>query len=215
MAKGITAMKVLLLSPHTDDVELSAGATLAKLSQDKSNTFAWAVFSTCEDAVPQGWPSDTLKKEFTAVASKCGIGTLYIYNFPNKNFPEHRQEIMDNLDQIKQEFKPDLIIAPSLNDSHQDHKTIAEESIRVFKKDTSIIGYEMPWSNLIFQPQLFVRVTPTHMEMKWSLLQNYKSQFTLKRNYFSKEFIFGWARMRGVQCNSEYAEAFEVIRWIT
>ncbi len=207
-------MKILLLSPHTDDVELGAGGTLIKLLEDRSNDICWVVFSICEDAVPEGLPPDTLEKEFTGVVSRLGVGNYRIHRFPNKNFPQHRQEILTELEKVKTEFKPDLLISPSLNDSHQDHKTIAEEAVRAFKKDASIIGYEFPWNNLVFSPQLSVKLTEKQMESKWEVLSIYKSQLTLKRNYFSKEFIFGWARMRGAQCNCEYAEAFEVIRWI-
>jgi LmbE family N-acetylglucosaminyl deacetylase len=207
-------MKILLLSPHTDDIELGAGGTVIKLLEEKGNDICWAVFSICEDAVPEGLPPDTLEKEFTSVASKSGIKNYRIYRFPNKNFPQYRQEILGELDKVKKEFKPDLLISPSLNDSHQDHKIIAEEAVRAFKRDASIIGYELPWNNLVFSPQLIVKLTEKQMEEKWELLSVYKSQFTLQRNYFSKEFIFGWARMRGAQCNSEYAEAFEVVRWI-
>jgi LmbE family N-acetylglucosaminyl deacetylase len=207
-------MKILLLSPHTDDIELGAGGTVIKLLEDKSNDICWAVFSICEDAVPEGLPPDTLEKEFTSVASKLGIGDYRIYRFPNKNFPQYRQEILTELDKVKKEFKPDLLISPSLNDFHQDHNTIAEEAIRAFKKDASIVGYELPWNNLVFSPQLTIGLTEKQMQGKWEALSVYKSQFVSHRNYFSKEFIFGWARMRGAQCNSAYAEAFEVIRWI-
>jgi LmbE family N-acetylglucosaminyl deacetylase len=207
-------MKILLLSPHTDDIELGAGGTVIKLLREKNNDFLWAVFSICEDAMPEGLPPDTLEKEFTAVASKLGIRNYRSYSFLNKKFPEYQQEILSQLDKIKREFKPDLVISPSLNDFHQDHKTIAEEAVRVFKKDASIVGYELPWNNLVFNPQLTVRLTETEMQEKWEILSLYKSQFILKRNYFSKQLIFGWARMRGAQCNAEYAEAFEVIRWI-
>jgi len=207
-------MRILLLSPHTDDIELGAGGTLIKLLEDKSNDICWVVFSICEDAVPQGLPADTLEKEFTAVASKLGIKNYRINRFPNKNFPQDRQRILDQLDKVKREFKPDLVVSPSLNDSHQDHKTIAEEAVRAFKKEASIIGYELPWNNLVFSPQLTVKLTEGQMEAKWEVLSIYKSQFTLQRNYFSKELIFGWARMRGVQGSFEYAEAFEVVRWI-
>lgn len=207
-------MKILLLSPHTDDIELGAGGTVIKLLQEKNNEIYWVVFSMCEDAVPEGLPPDTLKKEFISVASKLGIKNYRIYNLPNKNFPEHRQEILNELDRIKKEFEPDLVIAPSLNDFHQDHKTIAEEAVRVFKKDASLIGYELPWNNLAFEPQLLVGLTEKQIEEKWRILSLYESQFIIQRNYFSKEFIFGWARMRGVQCDSTYAEVFEVIRWM-
>lgn len=207
-------MRVLLLSPHTDDIEIGAGGTLTKLLHGKDNNFCWVVFSTCENAVPQGLPPDALRNEFTAVASRVNITNYRIHSFPNRNFPACALAILEELDRVKNEFKPDLIIAPSLNDFHQDHRTVAEQAIRVFKKDASIVGYELPWDNLFFQPQLIVELTQEQMEEKWRLLSLYKSQFILKRNYFSKDFIFGWARMRGVQCSAEYAEAFEVTRWI-
>jgi LmbE family N-acetylglucosaminyl deacetylase len=136
-------MKILLLSPHTDDIELGAGGTVIKLLKEKNNDFLWAVFSICEDAMPEGLPPDTLEKEFTAVASKLGIKDYRSYSFLNKKFPQYQQEILSQLDKIKREFKPDLVISPSLNDFHQDHKTIAEETVRAFKKDASIVGYEL------------------------------------------------------------------------
>jgi len=207
-------MKVLLLSPHTDDIELGAGGTVIKLLEEKGNDICWAVFSICEDAVPEGLPPDTLKKEFVSVASRLGIRNCHIYNFPNKDFPQHRQEVLTRLDTIKAEFKPDLVISPSLHDFHQDHKTIAEEAVRAFKRDAGIIGYELPWNNLVFSPQLTVKLTEKHMQVKWEILSIYKSQLTLQRSYFSKEFIFGWAKMRGAQLNCNYAEAFEVVRWM-
>ena len=207
-------MKILLLSPHTDDIELGAGGTLIKLLEEKNNDICWAVFSMCEDALPAGLPPDTGKKEFINVVSKLGIKNYRIYNFPNKNFSQYRQEILNELDKIKREFEPQLVVTPSLNDSHQDHKTVSEEVVRIFERDASIIGYEMPWSNLVFSPQLLVVLTEKQLEEKWRILSSYESQFILQRKYFSKEFIFGWARMRGVQCNSKYAEAFEVTRWI-
>jgi LmbE family N-acetylglucosaminyl deacetylase len=207
-------MKILLLSPHTDDIELGAGGTVLKLTEEKSNDIFWAVFSICEDAVPDGLPPDTLEKEFTSVATKLGIRHYHTYRFPNKNFPQYRQEILDELDSINKEFEPNLVISPSLNDYHQDHKTVAEEAVREFKRGADIIGYELPWNNLVFSPQLTVKLTEKQMQGKWEALSIYRSQFTLGRNYFSKEFIFGWARMRGAQCNSEYAEAFEIVRWI-
>jgi LmbE family N-acetylglucosaminyl deacetylase len=207
-------MRILLLSPHTDDIEIGAGGTLIKLLQGKDNNFCWVVFSTCENAVPQGLPLDVLKNEFTTVASHAGITNYRIHSFPNMNFPASALAILEELGKVKNEFEPDLVIAPSLNDFHQDHRAVAEQAVRVFKKDASIIGYELPWNNLVFQPHLYVRLTQEQMEEKWRILSLYKSQFILQRNYFSKDFIFGWARMRGTQCNAEYAEAFEVTRWI-
>jgi LmbE family N-acetylglucosaminyl deacetylase len=115
----------------------------------------------------------------------------------------------------RKEIQPDLVITPSTFDTHQDHEVIAKESLRAFKNYCSVIGYEMPWNMLTNQLNLFVKLEERHIKKKWELLENYHSQIEgKKRDYFSKEFIFGLAKVRGVQCNSEYAEAFEVIRWI-
>lgn len=206
-------MKVLLLSPHTDDVEIGAGGTIIKLLEKKCEII-WVVFSICEDAVPEGSPPNALKKEFSSVVSRLGIKNHHILNFENKNFPAYRGEILSQLEAINKEFGPDLVICPSLNDLHQDHKTVSEEAIRLFKKNAKIIGFELPWNNLAFNPQLFVRLEEKHMEEKWKILSLYKSQFIKQRNYFSKEFVYGLAKMRGIQCNAEYAEAFEVMRWM-
>jgi hypothetical protein len=37
----------------------------------------------------------------------------------------------------------------------------------------------------------------------------------VKRPYFDKEFIRALARVRGVQCGAEYAEAFDVVRIVS
>jgi len=205
-------MKVLLLSPHTDDVELGAGGTVAKLLEEGHELY-WVVFSTCEDSLPENLPKDTLKKEFLEVLKRINFkGNYKIYNFKVRNFFKNRQEILEELVKLRKEFKPDLVITPSSNDFHQDHYVIAMESIRAFIKHSNIIGYEIPWNNIKIPLNFFVSLSKNHIEKKIEMLNCYKSQFNL-RNYFSKDFIFGLAKVRGVQLNSEYAEAFEVIRW--
>ena len=53
------------------------------------------------------------------------------------------------------------------------------------------------------------------MRLKLKALKQFKSQHSFKRHYFAEDFIVGLARMRGVQINSKYAEAFEVLRFIS
>ena len=100
---------------------------------------------------------------------------------------------------------------PSLNDLHQDHTTIAQEGLRAFKK-TSILGYELPWNNLNFSTQCFVKITELNLDRKLKALSCYESQKF--RDYASEEYIRSLARTRGTQIGKKYAEVFEVIRWI-
>jgi LmbE family N-acetylglucosaminyl deacetylase len=112
---------------------------------------------------------------------------------------------------LNQDLKPDLVFMPSLHDLHQDHSTVAIEGLRAFKK-TSIFAYEMPWNNLNFSTQSFIKLSESNIEKKIKALECYKSQAT--KNYASKEFILGLARTRGAQIGVIFAETFEVVRCI-
>jgi LmbE family N-acetylglucosaminyl deacetylase len=208
-------MNILILSPHTDDAELGCGGSICKFL-DNGNTIYWMVFSTAEESLPEYMPKDTLKNEFLNVTQHLGLceEEVQVCNFKVRYLHEHRQKILDELINIRTKFKPDLVIGPSTNDYHQDHQIIANEMIRAFKSTASIISYELPWNHVTFNTQLFIKLKEEHMSKKCDLLKNYKSQYIKERLYFSDEFIFGLARSRGVQCNSQYAEAFEVIRWM-
>lgn len=207
-------MKILFLSPHTDDVELGCGGSMAKFIE-QGNEIKWIVFSTAEESLPKQFQPDTLRREFSKVLRSYGLRSSdsVIYQNPVRKLGEHRQEILENLIKIRRDFTPDLVIGPSLNDYHQDHQVVANEMIRAFKTTSGIICYELPWNHVTFNSQLFVNLEKRHIEKKIKALGNYESQVSMGKEYFQKDFIFGIAKMRGVQCGAEFAEAFEVIRW--
>ena len=204
--------RILILAPHTDDGELGAGGTISKLIEMEADVY-YAAFSTAEESVPEYLPKDILKTEVKAATKKLGIkeDNLHIYNYRVRNLNYKRQDILEDLIQLRTKIKPDLILMPSLHDIHQDHLTIAQEGLRAFKSIT-ILGYELIWNNLTFNTTSFVKLNKTHIENKFLALQEYKSQN--KRDYMSRDFIFSLAKARGVQIGQQYAEAFEVIRLI-
>ena len=51
-----------------------------------------------------------------------------------------------------------------------------------------------------------------HVDAKCNAVAEYKSQGF--RKYADKDFLYSLARTRGMQINVDYAEAFELIRWI-
>lgn len=208
-------MKVLFLAPHTDDVELGAGGTLFKFLEN-GYEILWVVFSTAEDSLPKSLPKNTLRREFLNVSKSLGLEkrNYKIFGFRVRRLHEHRQEILEELVGIREAFSPDLTIGPSLNDYHQDHQVVANEMIRAFKNTSAIMCYELPWNHVTFSAEVFVKLEKNHIKKKVDLLKNYKSQIMVRKPYFSEEFILGWARMRGVQVNSEFAESFEVVKWI-
>lgn len=203
---------VYVLAPHTDDGELGAGATIAKLIESGANVYYFA-FSTAELSVPEGFPNDVLKIEVIKATTLLGIPkeNVIIYDYEVRKLNYARQEILEDLIGHRKELLPDLVLLPSLKDIHQDHATIAHEGLRAFK-NTTILGYELIWNNLTFDTTSFVKLERSHIQKKCDALKAYESQG--KRDYMSEEFIFSLAKTRGVQIGCEFAESFEVVRWV-
>ena len=204
--------KILVLSPHTDDGELGCGGSIAKLVEEGKEVY-YVALSACEKSVPEGYPPDILKKEVKKAIRVLGIenSNLLLFDFEVREFPLLRQKILDTLIEIREEISPDTVFTPSSFDTHQDHRVTREETLRAFKKCT-ILGYEQPWNNITFDTTAFIRLEERHIIKKVEALNCYESQ--KDRAYLNEEFIRSLARTRGVQINSDYAEAFEVIRWI-
>jgi LmbE family N-acetylglucosaminyl deacetylase len=205
---------VLILSPHTDDAELGCGGTISKLLREGSNIL-WLAFSTASESLPSHLAPDTLKNEFYAVAEFMGLdkNQYRTYDYRVRKLNESRQEILEELVRIRKDFKPDLVIGPSLNDYHQDHQVIANEMIRAYKTSASILCYELPWNHIDFSTQFFMELEKEDIERKVNMLSFYKSQLEIQRHYFTEDFVKGISYTRGTQINTKYAEAFEVIRW--
>lgn len=204
--------KILILAPHTDDGEFGCGASIAKWIEEGKEVY-YATFSACKQSVLPEFPEDILITEVKEATSILGIPRehLILFDYEVRTFNYRRQEILDDLIKLRQEINPDLVLMPSINDVHQDHKTIAEEGIRAFKF-FSILSYEMPWNNLVFNTTCFNVLDEKHVNRKIEALKAYKSQ--AHRPYSNPEFIKGLALNRGIQINAEQAEVFEVVRWL-
>jgi len=204
--------KILILAPHTDDGEFGCGGTINKLIAEGNDVY-YAAFSACQQSVLKKFPADILITEVKAATKVLGVKkeNLILYDYDVRTFNYRRQEILDDLIKLRAKLKPDIVFIPSLQDIHQDHKTIAEEGLRAFKFST-LLSYEMPWNNITFSTSCFHILTEKHVKAKVKALAKYKSQ--AHRSYASENFIRSLATTRGVQIGTKYAETFEVVRYI-
>lgn len=204
--------KILILAPHTDDGEFGCGGSINRWAGEGKEVY-YIAFSSAEKSVPAGMPKDILKKEVREATRVLGIppDNLILFDYPVREFPSYRQQILEDMVRLGSELKPDLVLLPSTADTHQDHQTISQEGFRAFKR-ISMIGYEMPYNNLSFSTNLFVALEERHVNQKIEALKCYKSQ--VDRFYAAEDFIKSLARVRGTQIGIEYAEVFEVIRWV-
>ena len=180
--------KILVLAPHTDDGEFGCGGSISRFIEEGKEIY-YVAFSTAEESVPDPWPKDILKTEVKEATKRLGIpkDNVIIFNFKVRELNYHRQEILEELVKIKRAINPDLVFLPSSNDLHQDHSTISKEGIRAFKT-TTVLGYEIPWNNISFQTQAFIKLKESHIKRKVETLKAYKSQ--QHRFYATEEFIW-------------------------
>jgi LmbE family N-acetylglucosaminyl deacetylase len=202
--------RVLVLAPHTDDGEFGCGGTMARLV-DSGADVRYVAFSIATRSLPEGFAPDTLAREVREATAELGISeaNLTVHDFDVRTFPERRQDILEVLVALWEDWKPDAVFQPSLHDIHQDHQVIAAEGLRAFKR-TTILGYEIPWNNFDFAYQAYVALERTHLERKVAALEKYASQ--KHRRYSDREYIWNVARTHGINVNREYAEVFEVYR---
>lgn len=203
--------RVLVLCAHTDD-EFGCAGTMVRLTEIGIQV-RYLALSRCEESVPAGLAADVLEHECRACVQAIGVATdaIEVGDFPVRHFPDHRQAILERFYQLNQHYQPDVVFLPSSFDSHQDHATVYAEGFRAFKRST-LLGYELPQNVTAFENSAFVCLEQTHLAKKIAALSCYQSQGF--RSYAAPEYIEGLARVRGVQCGSLFAEAFEAIRVI-
>jgi N-acetylglucosamine malate deacetylase 1 len=202
--------RALVLAPHTDDGEFGCGGTAARLLEAGCEV-RYVAFSIATRSLPPGFPPDTLAREVRAATGALGIpeSALTVHDFDVRTFPERRQDILELLVALWEEYRPDVVFQPSHHDVHQDHQTIAQEGLRAFKR-TTIFGYEIPWNNFEFSYGAYVSLEERHIERKVAAVQCYASQ--QHRRYANEDFIRNLARVHGTNVNREYAEVFQVYR---
>jgi len=204
--------RALVLAPHTDDGEFGCGGTTARLVEAGCEV-RYVAFSIATRSLPEGFPPDTLAKEVRDATAALGIADekLTVHDFDVRTFPEHRQEILELLVALWEEYRPDVVFQPSHHDVHQDHQTVAQEGLRAFKR-TTILGYEIPWNNFDFAYGAYVGLEQRHVERKVAAVQCYASQ--QHRRYANADYIWNLARVHGTNVNREYAEVFQVVRLV-
>lgn len=204
--------KILVLAPHTDDGELGCGGSIAKFCSEGKDVY-YAAFCLCSKSLPASLAPDTLEKECKKATATLGIpaSNLILFNYEVRELPAARQQILEELLQLNTRINPDLVFLPAAADIHQDHQVIHQEGMRAFKNVT-FAGYELPWNNFSFHSNFFIRLSSSELDKKVEALTAYESQS--HRNYMQEDFTRSLARVRGVQANAGYAEAFEIGKWI-
>ncbi|MGA2668190.1 MAG: PIG-L family deacetylase [Ignavibacteria bacterium] len=205
--KNATKTNVVVFGAHPDDFEVGCAGTILKYLKN-INLKIFVMSDRYEDGKMRDLNDQ--KRSFQIL----GLGNIpvKVFDIPTRIFHDYQSKIRNILYNIATKSKVDVVFTPPINDIHQDHMTLANEVLRLFREKT-VFGYEVIRSGYNFSPHMHVRLTEKIVEQKIRAAQCYKSQWSTTKSggyYFSKEILKGLMRARGAQFGLEYAEAFEI-----
>ncbi|GIH91021.1 PIG-L deacetylase family protein [Planobispora siamensis] len=198
--------EILLLGAHCDDIVIGAGGTLLELCRASPEARVTAL-------VLSGGGTAREDEERAALAAFCPKAELEVtvLDLPDGRLPANWERAKEALERVRRRCDPDVVFAPSPHDAHQDHRGLARLVPTAFR-DHLVLGYEiLKWESDLAQPNVFVPLPQDVLAEKTALLhEHYPSQHG--RTWFDEETFRGLARVRGVQCQSRYAEAFHAAK---
>lgn len=228
--------KIMVVAAHPDDELLGLGGTIHNLIQTQ-NVIAHAVIlgegitsrSRTRDII--AWEKalsvhhDNMKK----AADIIGYQSEKSYNLSDNRFDCHDLlDIIKIIEKEKQEFQPDIIFTHNGGDLNIDHQ-ITFQAVMTASRPMEdegvkgIITFETPsateWQANSdprhFMPNYYYNILETDLDAKCTAMSAYEFEGRPFPHPRSLEALKILALYRGMTVGCHYAEAFQIIRYIS
>ena len=195
-------LSVLCLGAHPDDIEIGCGGTVLALAATRQVTATHVILTGTDDRQVEGRHAARLFWKDTADEP-----TVVNHAFRDGRLPASWDDVKQALEDVATDVHPDLIFAPRGDDSHQDHRLLAELVPTVWR-NALVLHYEIPkWEGDLAAVTHYVPLTREQAVAKARLLDEaYPSQHG--HDWWDEETFLGLMRLRGVECRAPYAEGF-------
>ncbi len=199
-------LRLLCLGAHSDDIEIGAGATiLGWIAAGAQVEVVWTVLSA------PGARAGEAEASAAAFLAGAADRRIELHGFEDGLFPQEVRGLKAALIDIRDRFRPDVILTHRRDDAHQDHRTVGDLTWNIFRNHM-ILEYEIPkWDGDLGRPNVYAPATAALMERKIALLDaHFGSQRS--KDWFDGETFRGLARLRGMECRApeRFAEGFFV-----
>ncbi|HKA89880.1 MAG TPA: PIG-L family deacetylase [Haliangiales bacterium] len=187
-------LRVLALGAHADDIEIGCAGTLFRLQPIELH---YVVLSAGPERAA----------EARASAAALGAAGVDVHAFRESYFPWAGADIKDAFEALKARVAPDVIFTPHRDDLHQDHAQVARLTWNTWR-DHLILEYEIPkYEGELPPPNVYIPLTDAIARRKVDhLVDSFPSQSS--RPWFRASTFEAILRLRGVECNAPWAEAF-------
>lgn len=220
-------MKVIVVSAHPDDEVLGCGGTLAK-HRDSGDEIAWLITTNIFEK--QGFLKikiDKRQEEIEKVADALNIKSVFKLDYPTMTLSDESLiKMIPKIGTIFKEYKPEVVYILNRSDAHSDHLITFKGVLACTKSFRypfvkKVLMYEcisetefgpaLPEN--VFIPNYFVDISE-HIDEKIELMRIYNSELGEHPFPRSIENIKALAHFRGASVGVQYAEAFQLLRYI-
>jgi LmbE family N-acetylglucosaminyl deacetylase len=199
-------MNVLAIGAHPDDIEYGCGGTLALYAQRGHDV----VLFVATDGGRGGAP-DVRAREQGDAALALGAREVVWGGFSDAEMPLGR-ELITAVEEVIRRVRPNMIFVNSPDDTHQDHRYLAQATVSATRYVPNFLFYEVP-STQNFAPNCYTNVDKV-LDLKLAALEAHRSQVskTNIEDLSILELAVSCANFRGIQARVKYAEAFQSVR---
>lgn len=199
-------MNILAIGAHPDDIEYGCGGSLIKYADRGHHLF---LLIMTEGSL--GAPSGVRKAEQLDAQEILGVRRIFWGNYED-TYIEVNKDVINQVENVIAEIRPDFIFCHFPDDTHQDHRHLAQVVISATRYIRNVLFYEGPTTQN-FEPQIYIDISDT-LARKIQALEAHQSQIT-KTNIEDltiSELARSTANFRGTQGRVKYAEAFRALR---
>jgi LmbE family N-acetylglucosaminyl deacetylase len=199
-------VNVLAIGAHPDDIEFGCGGTLTRYAQRGHDVFLFVA----TDGGLGGDPA-VRRREQEEAALVMGVRRVFWGGYRDTEVPLDR-ELIVKIESVIREVQPALIFVNYPDDTHQDHRNLAQGTVSATRYVPNFLFFEVP-STQHFAPNCYADIEKV-LDRKLGCLEAHRSQVT-KTNIEDLtilELAVSCANFRGIQARVKYAEAFQSVR---
>lgn len=196
---------IIAVGAHPDDIEFGCGGTVSAAVKAGKKVIAVVMTKGEQSGNPEIYCAESRK-----ALSNLGVTEVHFGDFPDTELQSTRSAVKF-LEAFYDKEKAETILTHSVNSMHQDHRQVGWLSMAAFRFSPRILAYETSRVTSSFSPAYYVDISDSIKE-KCDALKCHRAQQI--KPYISYDSIISMAVFRGHQVNVDYAEAFEVVRFV-
>ena len=199
-------MNVLAIGAHPDDIEYGCGGMLTKYAQRGHDVFLWIA---SDGAL--GGDGEIRRQEQGESARIMGVREVFWGEYLDTEIPLTR-ELIVRIESVIRRIEPRMIFVHYPDDTHQDHRNLAQGTQSATRYVPNFLFYEGPTTQNV-TPNCYTDIEGV-LDEKLACLKAHRSQVakTNIEDLSILELAKSSANFRGIQARVKYAEAFQSIR---